>query len=82
MRTGIKCHECHRVTAGCRQIRRFELGEAWHILMAIPEDILESVKEAWKGRYICPECYDFELTVMHSGITFEPSPHQQFKVRR
>ena len=82
MRIGIRCHECRRIAAGCRQIRRFELGEAWHILMAIPEDILESVKEAWQGRYICPECYDFELTVMHSAVTFEPSPHQQFKGRR
>ena len=79
MRTGIKCHECGRIAVGCRQIRRFEVGEDWHSLIAMPGDILESVGEAWKGRYLCPECYDFELTVMHSAITFEPSPHQPFK---
>jgi hypothetical protein len=82
MRTGIKCHECHRIAARCRQIRRFELGEDWRILIAMSEHILESVNKAWKGRYICPECYDFELTARHSTITFEPPPHQQFKGRR
>ncbi len=83
MRTGIKCHECHRIAAGCRKIRRFELGEDWHtLIIAMTGDILNSVKGAWKGRYICPECYDFELTVMHSAITFEPLTHQPFKGAR
>ena len=37
-------------------------------------DVVESVKKGWEGKYICPVCYDFEVTVMGSWMTFKPSP--------
>jgi len=74
MNTKTQCYECGRVATGCRQILGFEPGGGWHIVKLLPEDVLEAVKKGWKGRYICPECYDFEVTVMHSWVKLQPSP--------
>jgi len=74
MRTKTQCYACGRSTAGCRQILRFEPGDGWHIVKMMSGDIVESVKKGWKGKYICPECYDFEVSIMRSWIKFKPSP--------
>ena len=69
-----RCYHCGRVATGCRQVLRFEPGYGWHMVKLMSGNTVESVKEGWSGRYICPECYDFEVTAMHSWITFQPLP--------
>ena len=72
--TRTQCCECGRITEGCRQILRFEPGDGWYIVKMMSGDIVESVKEGWTGRHICRECYDFEVTVMHSEIRLSSLP--------
>ncbi len=74
MRTKTQCYECGRITGGCRQILRFEPGDGLHIVKLMSADIVERIKNGWEGRYICPACHDFEVTVMHSRIKLTPSP--------
>ena len=79
MKTKTQCYECGRSAAKCRRILRFEPGDGWHIVKLMSGDVVESVKKGVEGKYICKECYDFEVTVMHSRISFEASPsgHQK-----
>jgi hypothetical protein len=36
-------------------------------------DVVERVKKRWKGKYICPECYDRDaLTDQPPGIAVRP----------
>ncbi len=73
MTTKTQCYVCGRTATGCRQVLRCELGDGWYIAKAMSGDVVENVKKRWKDKYICPECYDFEVRIMHSRITFKPS---------
>jgi hypothetical protein len=79
MSTKTQCYHCGRIARGCRQILRFEPGDGWHIVKLMSGDVVQAVKRELKGKYICPECYDFEVTVMHSKVTFQPWPLTQIK---
>jgi hypothetical protein len=69
-----ECCECGFTVEGCRQISSFEPGDGWYIVKMMSGDIVESIKERWEGRYICPQCYQFEVTVMHSKIKLSSMP--------